>query len=58
MSRVSSADPDMIEALDLVESLQNPTLNTPFTTINYTLHTALINMAELFNIIPKDAEQK
>ena len=57
MPRVLSADADTLAAQDLVEALQKPTSNAPFETINNTHHAALINQAELFNIIPKAAEK-
>ena len=43
---------------DLVEALQNPTPDTPFATINETNYATLRIIAELFNIIPKAAEQQ
>ena len=49
---VSSADAATLAALDLVEALQNPTPNTPFEKFNDKNHTALINLAEVLNIIP------
>ena len=58
MPRVSSTDADTLAVQDLVESLQNPTPNVLFATINYTHHTALRILAGLFNIIPKALEQQ
>ena len=58
MPRVLSDDTATLAAQDLVESLQNPMLNAPLVTTNYTHHTALRFLAELFNIIPKAVEQK
>ena len=52
------ANAAMLSAQDLVEALQNPTPNAHFSTINDTYHTALINLEELFNVIPKEAEKK
>ena len=57
ITRVLSADTDTPAAQDLVEALKKPTSNAPFETINNTHHAALINQAELFNIIPKAAEK-
>ena len=56
--KILSADAATPAAQYLVESLQNPKPNAPFATINDTHHTALIIIAELFNNIPKSAEQK
>ena len=41
-----------------MEALKNPTPNAPVATINYTHHTTLINLVELFNSIPKVVEQQ
>ena len=58
MPIVSSSNAYTLAAQALVEALKQPTPNTPFATINYTPHTALRNLAELFNFIPKVAEQQ
>ena len=58
MPIVSSADAATLSVIDLVEALQNPISNAPFVTINDTHHTAMRSLAELFKIIPKDAEQQ
>ena len=55
--RVSSADAATLAARDLVEALKHPIPNTTFSTINDIHHTALINLAELFNIITKGADK-
>ena len=55
---VSSADAATISAQNLVEALQNPSPNAPFATINDTHHETLRSLVELFNIIPKAAEQQ
>ena len=56
--RVSSANVDTLETWDLVEELQHPIPDGPFSTINDTHHTVLRNLAELFNIIPKVTDQQ
>ena len=56
--RVSSAVAATLAVRNLVGSLQNPTTKAPFAKINDTHHTALRNIAELFNNIPKVAEQQ
>ena len=56
--RVLSADAATLSARNLVESLLNPTPNAPFATIDDTHHAALRSLADLFNIIPKSAEQQ
>ena len=53
-----SDDTSTLAAQCLEETLQNPTSNSPFATINETYHSALRSMAELSNIITKDAEQQ
>ena len=53
-----SDDEAMLELQDLVEALQNPMPNAHFARINYTHHTALKNIAGLFNIIPNVVEQQ
>ena len=58
MPSVSSADADTPAAKDLSEVLKNPMSNAHFATKNKTHHTALINVAELFSIIPKGAKQQ
>ena len=58
MLRVSSADASRLAARDLSEALQKPTPNAPSATINDTHHKALRILLELFNIVPKAAEQQ
>ena len=58
MPRVSSANAATLSEQDLAEALKQPMSNAPFSTINDTHHTALRNLAELFNFIPKVAEQQ
>ena len=55
---VSSADAATLAARDLVEALQNPTTNEPFENINDTHHAEFKITEELFNIIPRSAEQQ
>ena len=58
MPRILSADITTLAERYLVEALQKPTRNAPFTTINDTHHTALIITEELFNIIPNPVEKQ
>ena len=58
MPRVSSADAATLSAWDLVEALKHTMPKVHFATINDTHHTALRNIAELFNVIRKVAEQQ
>ena len=58
MPRFLSAEADTLAAGYLVEALQNPTPNAPFSTINYTHHIVLRIIAELFNIIKKYVERQ
>ena len=53
-----SDDTSTLAVQYLEETLQKPTSNSPFATINETYHSELRSMAELFNSIPKDAEQQ
>ena len=53
-----SDDADTLAAQYLVEELQKPTPNALFEKINDTHHTLLRSMDNLFNIIPKSAEQQ
>ena len=55
---VPSADAAKLVSQDLAEVLHKLTPNAPFATINYTHHTVLRSLEELFNIIPKAAEQQ
>ena len=56
--RDSYDDAANLTVQDLVESLHKLPKNEPFSTINDTHHAALRILAELFNIIPKFAEQQ
>ena len=58
MPRVSSADAATLSAWDLVEALKHTMPKVHFATINDTHHTALRNLVELFNVIPKIEEKK
>ena len=58
MPRVSSANAATLAARYLVEALKQPTPNAPFATINDTHHTALRNLAEIFNVISKVENNK
>ena len=58
ISRVSPDDAATLAARYLMEELQNPRPNEPFTTICDTHHAALRSLEEVFNIIPKYAEQE
>ena len=58
MPRVSSTNAATSTARDLVEALKHPRLDAPFSTINGTYPTALINLAGLFYVTPKVAEQQ
>ena len=58
MPRVSSADAATLAAQDLEEELKHSTPNATSATINDTHHTALRNLVELFNVIPKIEEKK
>ena len=49
--RILFDDEATLATQNLVEVLQNSTPNAPFAKINDTHHTALRNLAELFNII-------
>ena len=51
MPIVLSAGVATLAAQDLMEALKHLTPNAPFAKINDTHHTALRNLAELFNII-------
>ena len=53
MPIVLSANAATLSAQDLVGALKQPMPNAPFATIYDTHHTALRNLAELFNLIPK-----
>ena len=55
---VSFANASTLASRYLIESLQNPEQNSPLETINDTCHEVVIIMAELFNVIPKAAEQQ
>ena len=58
MPRFLSADASTLAAQYLIEALGKPAPNAPFSTKNDTHNKVLRSMAELFNIIPEDAEQK
>ena len=62
ISIVPSADAATLAATqaaqDLVGAFKNPTPNTPFAKINYTHYIALRNLAELFSVVTKGAEQQ
>ena len=56
--RASSTDAATLTVQYLVESLHKLTTNSPLSIINDTHHASLRILTELFNIIPKSAEQK
>ena len=57
MPRISSPDIATVSEIYLIEELKNPVMSAMLASLIDTHHAELRNIAELFNIIPKDTKK-